>query len=873
MNQHHTDTFKDSTNLTKWTKWFLYLNIIIAVVSIGTTSFEYKFLSDIKIGAYTSSELILADSTFNDTLQNLMDIVQLLVFVVSGILILRWIYITSYNAHQLSTSKMKFTPGWSIGWYFIPIFNLWKPYQAMKEIWKVSENPTNWEKQSVPSMLRWWWFFWILDGFFSKLSFQFKMRASEINELMRADLIYLISDFTFIILSFSLLTIIDEIYKMQISNYSIKDNFTGGDYKDKEFNEEDVNIAIVFSATNNSRWELLHANLDKSKQYLDNSGWIKKDNYLYVIPEANDDGLYQYVQLGSDSNDFPVLRAGFMSYSETLDDSTKPLDSLMINFDDEIAFNNIVQSITKSLEKISTSHDVLLEFVLFELDGLVLGGEVGKKFVENSGFGTNDYVGFSTKSDEAEVLFDTFILERSRVAKMGTELFIKLSISILDNIMQEYSLGKYELKETEKDIQSILKKASFCDSLQYYQKSAEFYQEAVDQNNAVAQYNLGYMYEEGQGVEQDYQKAIRLYQKSADQGYDIAQNNLGIMYHKGKGVEQDYQKAAKLYQKSADQDNVFAQVNLGNMYSNGEGVAQDYKKAVELFLKATNQGHATAQYSLGIMYDNGKGVEQDYQKATELYRKAADQGYADSQNNLGNMYEHGEGVELNYKEAEILYRKASEQGHALAQKNLEIMYAKGMVVKQGSPITVDQNKVNAQIFFNSKGIDSLYHFTDVSNLESIIKNGGLYSWKGLENIRINASLSSNELSRQLDTQRNLQNYIRLSFTDYHPMSTKVEKEDGKNLVWLKIDLDVALWENTLFSDINATDNNVTVNGDFDFLKTLDFDIFRQRYNNLDILEKKKYQAEILVKDFLPIKYIKNINSLKAKYLDWEEIPF
>jgi len=166
-----------------------------------------------------------------------------------------------------------------------------------------------------------------------------------------------------------------------------------------------------------------------------------------------------------------------------------------------------------------------------------------------------------------------------------------------------------------------------------------------------------------------------------------------------------------------------------------------------------------------------------------------------------------------------------------------------------------------------------YHFTDEKNLESIIKNGGLYSWKGLENKQINASLSSDELSRQLDSQKNLQDYIRLSFTDYHPMSTKVEKEDGKKLIWLEIDLEVALWESTLFSDINATDNNVTVKGNFDFLKTIDFGIFKQRYNTLDTLEKKKYQAEILVKDFLPIKYIKNIDILKEKYLVYDDIPF
>lgn len=177
------------------------------------------------------------------------------------------------------------------------------------------------------------------------------------------------------------------------------------------------------------------------------------------------------------------------------------------------------------------------------------------------------------------------------------------------------------------------------------------------------------------------------------------------------------------------------------------------------------------------------------------------------------------------------------------------------------------------IFLNSKEINKFYHFTDIKNLDSIIENGGLYSWNGLKKENLQSCLSSNELSRQLDIRYNLQDYVRLSFADYHPMSTKVEKQDGKNLIWLEIDLDVALWESTLFSDINATDSNVTVDGSFDFLKTFDFTIFRQRYSGLDNLRKKKYQAEILVKDFLSIEYIRNINELKEKYLDAEEILF
>ncbi len=173
---------------------------------------------------------------------------------------------------------------------------------------------------------------------------------------------------------------------------------------------------------------------------------------------------------------------------------------------------------------------------------------------------------------------------------------------------------------------------------------------------------------------------------------------------------------------------------------------------------------------------------------------------------------------------------------------------------------------NIPIYLEAKGIQQFYHFTDIGNLKSIIKNGGLYSWYGIQKKGISSLLSSNELSRQLDVKHNLQDYVRLSFYSYHPMSTRLIYEENKDLVWLEIDLDVACWESTLFSNINATDNNVKVDGDFNFLKTLDLDIFKYEYRDLDLLGKKEYQAEILVKEFLPIKYIKNIETLKERYM-------
>ena len=61
--------------------------------------------------------------------------------------------------------------------------------------------------------------------------------------------------------------------------------------------------------------------------------------------------------------------------------------------------------------------------------------------------------------------------------------------------------------------------------------------------NAAAQYKLGVMYDQGQGVPQDYAQALSWYRKAADQEYAIAQMHIGSMYYDGRGVPKDHAQA------------------------------------------------------------------------------------------------------------------------------------------------------------------------------------------------------------------------------------------------------------------------------------------------------------------------------------------
>ena len=160
----------------------------------------------------------------------------------------------------------------------------------------------------------------------------------------------------------------------------------------------------------------------------------------------------------------------------------------------------------------------------------------------------------------------------------------------------------------------------------------------------------------------DYATALQEFRPLAAQGDARAQFNLGLMYANGEGVTEDDSQAVAWFRQAAAQGQAEAQYNLGLMYANGEGVAEDDSRAVEWYRQAAAQGDARAQFDLGLMYANGEGVVEDDSQAVEWYRQAAVQEYAQAQFNLGVMYANGEGVAEDDNQAVEWYRQAAAQG-------------------------------------------------------------------------------------------------------------------------------------------------------------------------------------------------------------------
>ena len=147
----------------------------------------------------------------------------------------------------------------------------------------------------------------------------------------------------------------------------------------------------------------------------------------------------------------------------------------------------------------------------------------------------------------------------------------------------------------------------------------------AEQGHADAQYHIGVMYVQGDGVQQDFKTALRWFTLAAEQGNASAQYNIGLMYHLGNGVTQDYDVALRWYNQASEQGDEFAQYNLGAMYFNGEGVLQDYVYAHMWFNIASSNGFE------GAREGRERAVVQmtpaDISKAQQLARECVTKNY------------------------------------------------------------------------------------------------------------------------------------------------------------------------------------------------------------------------------------------------------
>lgn len=202
-----------------------------------------------------------------------------------------------------------------------------------------------------------------------------------------------------------------------------------------------------------------------------------------------------------------------------------------------------------------------------------------------------------------------------------------------------------------------------------------------------------------------------------------------------------------------------------------------------------------------------------------------------------------------------------QEDHAQKKREVRIIQETSYPIEKSiTQLNIKTEHKEIKQYLIDNDIQYFYHFTDRSNLESIISHGGLYSWEHCitNDIAINKA-GGDDTSRSLDKYYDLGDYVRLSFCSDHPMAYRLKKS-GYDLVLLKIKIDVAWLKDTLFSNMNATDSMHCHGAHLSDLQRVDINAIKATYVPSGHPYFKPHQAEILVKTYIPMKYIINIDS-------------
>ena len=144
--------------------WAVLVSIGVAIhclLTFGMTTVAYFLVpSEEAVEAAADEEIVAQALYFAAVLLGLV-VSWFAVYIFTAVMVCIFMVQANKNVRALGASGLEISPGWSAGWWFIPIANLFKPVQSMSEIYRASIKPRGkaWKKISTPATVGVWWTF------------------------------------------------------------------------------------------------------------------------------------------------------------------------------------------------------------------------------------------------------------------------------------------------------------------------------------------------------------------------------------------------------------------------------------------------------------------------------------------------------------------------------------------------------------------------------------------------------------------------------------------------------------------------------------------------------------------------------------------
>jgi len=150
--------YQDPTKVSNIVRGLLIGCLVVTALEITVLVMHLNVLYNSQNGLYSQAE-------YNDAVTDIEEKMGMVTGI--GILItiscgLAWAFWTNRvmkNSWAINSLAMDTSPGWAVGWYFVPVASLWKPFHALKEAWEVTI-------PNAGGLIGTWWAFYLLTRFF-----------------------------------------------------------------------------------------------------------------------------------------------------------------------------------------------------------------------------------------------------------------------------------------------------------------------------------------------------------------------------------------------------------------------------------------------------------------------------------------------------------------------------------------------------------------------------------------------------------------------------------------------------------------------------------------------------------------------------------